>query len=100
MCRNILPLRRKDAPVHRADIEASALQYVRKIVAINSPIARQRVVPAEELEAKLAVITQAAVDLLAAAGCEITDESPPDVPAAIRLRKTAGTRTRGTQTTG
>jgi hypothetical protein len=88
MCRNILPLRRRDAPVHRADIEASALQYLRKIVAINSPIARQKIVPSAELEAQLAAITNAAATLLESAGCEVTDDPPPDdLPPAIRLRK-------------
>ncbi len=71
MCRSIIPLRRKDSPVARAEIEASALQYVRKIVAIRSPIARQRVVPPEELRRQLDAITDAAVALLRASGCDV-----------------------------
>ncbi len=77
MCRSIIPLRRKDTPVTRGEIEASALQYVRKIVAIASPIAKQRIVPADELQRELASVAASMARLLVAAGCDVVEGPDP-----------------------
>lgn len=77
MCRSIIPLRRKDEPVTRGEIEASALQYVRKIVNIRTPVDRQRVVPADRLRAELAAVSASMEKLLVAAGCEVVDGPDP-----------------------
>lgn len=86
MCRSIIPLRRKDEPVTRGEIEASALQYVRKIVNIRTPIDRQRVVPADELRAELAAVSASMEKLLLASGCEVIDGPDPKA----KPRKVAG----------
>ncbi|ABX04165.1 MAG TPA: DUF2277 domain-containing protein [Herpetosiphon sp.] len=53
MCRNIRPLFNFEPPATEAEIEAAALQFVRKISGFNQPSAANR----EAFEAAVAAIT-------------------------------------------
>lgn len=60
MCRNIRPLFNFEPPATEAEIEAAALQFVRKISGFNQPSAANR----EAFEAAVAAITANAQSLL------------------------------------
>lgn len=60
MCRNIRPLFNFEPPATEAEIEAAALQFVRKISGFNQPSAANR----EAFEAAVAAITANAQTLL------------------------------------
>ncbi len=62
MCRNIRTLFNYDPPCSTADIEAAALQYVRKISGYNSPSA----VNSAAFEQAVADVARATADLLSA----------------------------------
>lgn len=62
MCRNIRPLFNFEPPATEAEIEAAALQFVRKISGFNQPSAANR----EAFESAVAAITANAQTLLEA----------------------------------
>ena len=61
MCRNIRPLFNFDPPATTGDVQAAALQFVRKISGYNAPSAANR----EAFESAVADVSQAATRLLA-----------------------------------
>jgi hypothetical protein len=86
MCRNIRTLHNFDPPATEEEIQASALQYVRKISGTNKPSAAN----AEAFETALAVVTDATRTLLAS----LVTKAPPrdrEVEAA-RARARAAER--------
>ena len=60
MCRNITTLRGLQPPATAAEVEAAALQYVRKISGVGAPSART----AAALDAAVAEISRASARLL------------------------------------
>ena len=68
MCRNITPLRGLEPPATEAEIEAAALQYVRKVGALQSVSPR----------------TQAAVDRAVRAIADATGEQLAELPERRR----------------
>ncbi|KPL90440.1 DUF2277 domain-containing protein [Herpetosiphon geysericola] len=60
MCRNIRPLFNFEPPASEAEVEAAALQFVRKISGFNQPSAANR----EAFEAAVMAITANAQTLL------------------------------------
>lgn len=82
MCRNITPLRGLEPAATRQEIEAAALQFVRKIGALTSVTAVNR----EAVERAVARITEASVVLLA----ELPERrSPPTLIPPLRRRAAA-----------
>ncbi len=82
MCRNITPLRGLEPAATRTEIEAAALQYVRKIGALTSVTASNR----EAVERAVARIAEASVALLA----ELPERrSPPTIDPPLRRRERA-----------
>ncbi len=82
MCRNILELRGLEPPATRAEIDAAALQYVRKVTGLRQP-------PPAVLEAY-----QRAVDAVAEATASVLAElparrQPPAKQPPLRRGKTA-----------
>ncbi len=65
MCRNITPLRGLEPPASAEEVQAAALQYVRKVGAVAKPSARTE-----------AAIDRA-VERIAAATMELLAELPP-----------------------
>lgn len=61
MCRNITPLRGLEPSATQAEIEAAALQYVRKVGAIAAPSARTN----EAMARAVVRIAEATAELLA-----------------------------------
>jgi hypothetical protein len=61
MCRNITPLRGLAPPATREEVEAAALQYVRKVGALSSVSAANRAA----VDRAVAAISAATEDLLA-----------------------------------
>lgn len=80
MCRNITPLRGLEPPATGDEIDAAALQYVRKVGAIGSPSA----VTQEAIDRAVAAVAAATRDLL-------VDLPPRRVPPATEppLRRRA-----------
>ncbi|MBU1227632.1 MAG: DUF2277 domain-containing protein [Actinobacteria bacterium] len=60
MCRNIVRLRHPEAPAARPDMEAAALQYVRKVSGFRQPSRANR----EAFDLAVARIADATDDLL------------------------------------
>ncbi|MGQ0630058.1 MAG: DUF2277 domain-containing protein [Sporichthyaceae bacterium] len=84
MCRNIRTLHNFDPPSTRAEIEAAAVQYVRKISGFAKPSA----VNAEAFDRAVAAVTAASAALLA----ELSTAAPPknrDVEAAKARARSA-----------
>jgi len=69
MCRSIKTLRRKDQPATPEEIEAAALQFVRKISGYRVPSKKNQ----EAFEAAVEEITRASRRLLEAVG-EVAEE--------------------------
>jgi len=69
MCRNIRTLHNFEPPATEQEIQASALQYVRKISGYNKPSRAN----AEAFERAVAEVTAASTRLLA----ELTTTAPP-----------------------
>ena len=61
MCRNITPLRGLEPPASDDEIQAAALQYVRKVGAVSQPSARTEAAIARAVER----IAEATTELLA-----------------------------------
>jgi len=77
MCRNITPLRGLAPPATRAEVEAAALQYVRKVGAMSSVSA----VNQDAVARAVARVAEATEDLLA----ELTPRrQPPKVEPPLR----------------
>ncbi|MGE5596654.1 MAG: DUF2277 family protein [Hyphomicrobiales bacterium] len=64
MCRSIKTLRRRDEPATEEEIEAAALQFVRKISGYRTPAKKNQ----EPFEAAVAEVTAASERLLRALG--------------------------------
>ena len=79
MCRNIKTLYNFDPPASEEEIEAAALQYVRKISGFNKPSR----VNQEAFDAAVAAVTEVSAELL---GQLVTTAAPKDreVEAARR----------------
>ena len=71
MCRSIKTLRRADEAATTGELEAAALQYVRKISGFRAPSARNT----EAFETAVAEIAAASDRLLGALGVEV-EEGP------------------------
>ncbi len=83
MCRNITPLRGLAPPATQEEVEAAALQYVRKVGALSSVSAANQ----EAVDRAVARISEATLDLLE----ELPERRVPpktDPP----LRRMAGAR--------
>jgi hypothetical protein len=77
MCRNITPLRGLAPPATRAEVEAAALQYVRKVGAMSSVSAANQ----DAVDRAVARVAEATEDLLA----ELTPRrQPPKVEPPLR----------------
>jgi hypothetical protein len=82
MCRNITPLRGLEPPATQTEIEAAALQYVRKIGALSSVTNVNRAA-VERAVARIAEVTN---DLLA----ELPErKQPPTLEPPLRRRAKA-----------
>lgn len=82
MCRNITPLRGLAPPATDDEIDAAALQYVRKVGAIASPSA----VTQEAIDRAVAAVATATRDLLA----ELPERRvPPATQPPLRRRAAA-----------
>jgi hypothetical protein len=84
MCRNITPLRGLEPSATTEEIEAAALQYVRKVGSISKPSSRTQ----EAIDHAVERIAAATADLLA----ELPErQQPPKTdPPLRRLARTAG----------
>lgn len=83
MCRNITPLRGLEPVATSAEIEAAALQFVRKVGALTSVTAVNR----DAVERAVARIASVTADLLA----ELPDRrTPPPIEPPLRRRVKAG----------
>jgi hypothetical protein len=80
MCRNITVLRGLQPPADPAEIEAAALQYVRKVGGLTAITARNEAAVAEAVR----VIAAATTDLLST--LPDRKQPPPTVPPMRRLR--------------
>ena len=69
MCRSIKPLRRSDTDTTTGEIEAAALQFVRKVSNYRQPSARNT----DAFEAAVAEIAQASRRMLEALDVEVVD---------------------------
>jgi hypothetical protein len=80
MCRNITPLRGLAPPATSEEIEAAALQYVRKVGAISSPSSVTR----EAIDRAVQQIAAVTAELLA----ELPPrQQPPAVVPPLRRRR-------------
>jgi hypothetical protein len=85
MCRNIRTLYNFDPPATEEEVQASALQYVRKISGFNKPSAANR----EAFER--------AVDAVAEASSRLLSELVTSAPAKDREAEAAKARARAAQ---
>ena len=69
MCRSIKPLRRADSDTTTGEIEAAALQFVRKVSNYRDPSARNQ----EAFDAAVAEIATASRRMLETLGVEVVD---------------------------
>ena len=82
MCRNITPLRGLEPPATEDEIDAAALQYVRKVGAIASPSA----VTQEAIDRAVTAVAAATRELLA----ELPERGrPPATEPPLRRRAAA-----------
>jgi hypothetical protein len=82
MCRNITPLRGLEPEATPTEIEAAALQYVRKVGSISAPSAKT----SEAIERAVKLIAAATTELLASLPPR---QQPPAVVPPLRRRATA-----------
>ena len=82
MCRNIKPLYNFEPPAKEDEIEAAALQYVRKISGFNKPSKANQ----EAFDAAVAAVTEVSAELL---GSLVTDAAPKDREVEAARRKAA-----------
>ncbi len=85
MCRNIKTLFNFDPPVTEEDIDAAALQFVRKISGFNKPSKANE------------VAFQAAVDAVAAASATLMASLAANTPPKNRAEEIAKARERSAQ---
>jgi hypothetical protein len=85
MCRNIQPLFNYDPPVTEAEIQAAALQFVRKISGFNRPSQVN------------AAAFQAAVDEIAAASRRLLGSLETSAPPRDRASEIAARRLRAVE---
>ena len=85
MCRNIKPLFNFAPPVTEEDIDAAALQFVRKISGFNKPSKANE------------VAFQAAVDAVAAASATLMASLAANTPPKNRAEEIAKARERSAQ---
>ena len=69
MCRSIKPLRRAESDTTTGEIEAAALQFVRKVSNYRTPSSRN----AEAFETAVAEIAEASRRMLETLGVEVVD---------------------------
>ncbi|HET9345294.1 MAG TPA: DUF2277 domain-containing protein [Candidatus Limnocylindrales bacterium] len=69
MCRSIKPLRRADSDTTTGEIEAAALQFVRKVSNYRTPSARNQ----DAFDAAVAEIAEASRRMLETLGVEVVD---------------------------
>jgi hypothetical protein len=69
MCRSIKPLRRADSDTTTGEIEAAALQFVRKVSNYRAPSARNQ----EAFDAAVAEIATASRKMLETLGVDVVD---------------------------
>jgi hypothetical protein len=69
MCRSIKPLRRSDSDTTTGEIEAAALQFVRKVSNYRTPSSRNQ----EAFDAAVAEIAMASRRMLETLGVEVVD---------------------------
>ena len=69
MCRSIKPLRRSDSDTTTGEIEAAALQFVRKVSNYRAPSSRN----ADAFETAVAEIAEASRRMLETLGVEVVD---------------------------
>jgi hypothetical protein len=81
MCRNIHTLFNFDPPATREEVNAAALQYVRKISGFNKPSRANE----EAFERAVAAVTEASVRLLS----ELETNAPPKDREAEAARRRA-----------
>jgi hypothetical protein len=84
MCRNITPLRGLEPPANREEVEAAALQYVRKVGSLSSVSAANQ----EAVDRAVERIAAATEDLLA----ELPERRvpPKTEPPLRRIARRAG----------
>jgi hypothetical protein len=85
MCRNIRTLHNFDPPVSHEEVQAAALQYVRKISGFTKPSRANE----EAFAAAIQAVTAASVELLS----ELTTNAPPknrELEAAKARARSAG----------
>lgn len=80
MCRSIVDLRRADPPADRPDVEAAALQYVRKVSGFRTPSAANQEVFDAAVRA-IADATDALLDGLVVGGRPVRAPGGPAEPA-------------------
>ena len=69
MCRSIKPLRRSDSDTTTGEIEAAALQFVRKVSNYRTPSAKNQ----DAFDAAVAEIADASRKMLETLGVEVVD---------------------------
>jgi hypothetical protein len=69
MCRSIKPLRRADSDTTTGEIEAAALQFVRKVSNYRTPSAKNQ----DAFDAAVAEIAEASRRMLETLGVEVVD---------------------------
>ncbi len=85
MCRNIRPLFNYEPPSTPEDVEAAALQYVRKVSGYTKPSQANQ----EAFDRAVALIAEATGELLA----ELTTSAPPrDREAEIAKKRAANAK--------
>jgi hypothetical protein len=82
MCRNIKTLYNFEPPAKEDEIEAAALQYVRKISGFNKPSKANQ----EAFDAAVAAVTEISAELL---GGLVTNAAPKDREVEAARRKAA-----------
>jgi hypothetical protein len=85
MCRNITTLRGLQPEATQAEIEAAALQYVRKVGGVQTPSSRT----AEAIQTAVAKVAAATAELLAELPAR--QVPPPTLPPLRRIRARAQT---------
>jgi len=78
MCRSIKTLRKVDAPATTDEIEAAALQYVRKVSGYRKPSRRNQVA----FDQAVSEVAEATQKLLAAIGAEVQADLPGNRPGS------------------
>jgi hypothetical protein len=90
MCRNIKPLHNFEPPASKDEIEAAALQYVRKISGFTKPSQANQ----EAFDAAVAAVTEVSAELL---GSLVTNAAPKDREVEAARRKAASEKRFGRQ---